>query len=208
MRIIRKEIYFLLSLSILLVSCAKTGPAGPAGPQGQTGAAGPQGSAGATGPTGLQGPKGAANVIYSSWFTPSAYTVTTTFGIVHLDYNEPAPAITQAILDSGVVLTYGKLNGYNAALWPANQVALLPVTVSYQNGGITNTDTWSAHFTPGNVKIDLVNNTNAYSSDADINHNHSFRYIIIPGGAPDARQSPPPDYHNYEAVCKYYGIPE
>ena len=196
MKTIKRGIYLLLIISILFVSCGKTGPAGPQGPAGQNGASGPQ------------GPAGTANVLYSSWFTPSAYTVTTRFGVIHLDFNEPAPGITQAILDNGTVLTYGKLNGYDPGIWPTNQTALLPVTVMFLNGSITDIDTWSALLSPGNLEIDLVSSTNIYRSDADINHTHSFRYIIVPGGTPVARQSPPPDFNNYGAVCKYYGIPE
>lgn len=211
---LKKTIVVLLSAS-LVAACSKTGPAGPQGPTGATGATGPQGPAGtngtngAAGATGAQGPAGTANVIYSTWFTPSAYTVTTTFGITHLDYNKSAPGITQTILDNGTVLTYGKLNGYNSSLWPINQVALLPITIDYQIGTTTNIDTWSAYATAGNLEIDLMSSTNAYTSDAAINHNHSFRYIIIPGGVAGARlSSPPPDYNNYDAVCKYYRIPE
>lgn len=210
-----KKAVIILLLATLLAACSKTGPAGPQGQTGATGATGAQGPAGtngtngATGATGSQGPAGTANVIYSEWFTPSAYTVTTTFGIIHLDYNKSTPGITQAILDNGTVLTYGKLNGYSSALWPTNQVALLPITIDYQIGTTTNIDTWSANATVGNLEIDLVSSTNAYSGDGSINHAHSFRYIIIPGGVAGARQSsPPPDYSNYDAVCKYYGIPE
>lgn len=210
-----KRVVIILLLVTLFAACSKTGPTGPQGSTGPTGATGAQGPAGANGTNGAagaagpQGPAGTANVIYSAWFTPSAYTVATAFGITHLDYNKPAPGITQAILDNGTVLTYGKLNGYNPSLWPTNQVGLLPITIDYQIGATTNIDTWSAFATAGNLKIDLVSSTNAYASDASINHNHSFRYIIIPGGVAGARlSSPPPDYNNYDAVCKYYGIPE
>ncbi len=211
MKIIQSICILLFSVFTLSISCSKTGPVGPQGPQGPagpTGATGSQGPAGTNGATGPQGPAGTANVIYSAWFTPSVYTVTTVFGIINLNYNMAASGITQAILDNGAVLTYGKLNGYNPSLWPTNQVGKLPIIINYQIGTTTNIDTWSAYATVGNLRINLVSSTNAYTTDAAINHSHSFRYIIIPGGVAGARQSPPPDYNNYDAVCKYYGIPE
>ena len=62
--------------------------------------------------------KGTANVIYSGWITPPTYAKDTVFGTVHFDANIPASKITQAILDRGTVLVYGKLDGYNPAIWP------------------------------------------------------------------------------------------
>lgn len=209
--LIKKTGIILLSAA-LLAACTKSGPVGPQGPQGPTGAQGPagaNGTNGTNGATGPQGPAGTANVIYSAWFTPSAYTVTTILGIINFNYNQSAPGITQVILDNGTVLTYGKLNGYNSSIWPTNQVGLLSITIDYQIGTTTNIDTWSAYATAGNLRINLVSSTNAYSGDASINHAHSFRYIIIPGGVAGARQSSPlPDFSNYDAVCKYYGISE
>lgn len=202
MKTTKKLVDLAFCITLLLASCSKTGPVGPQGPQGTTGATG------LTGATGPQGPAGSANVVYSAWFTPPVYTVTTVFGIYNLDYTKTAPGITQAILDNGVVLTYGKLNGYNPTIWPTNQVAELPITINYQIGTSTNIDTWSAFATVGNLRINLVSSMNAYTTDGSINHTHSFRYMIIPGGVAGARTSPPPDYSNYGAVCKYYGIPE
>jgi hypothetical protein len=201
------------ALFFLVSSCTKTGPAGPTGVTGATGATG------ATGVQGPQGPAGTANVIYSAWFTPAAYTVTTVFGIVNLDYIKPAAGITQSILDNGAVLTYGKLNGYNASLWPTDQVGKLPILINYQIGTNTNIDTWSAYATVGDLRINLVSSLNAYTSDAAINHSHSFRYIIIPGGVAGARQASPgvagTGYSleqlrsmSYEQVCRILSIPE
>jgi len=137
---------------------------------------------GDTGPQGPPGPEGSPNVQYSDWFTPDVYKVTTRFGISSLDYTKAAPAITQEILDKGTVLVYGKLNGYSTSLWTANQTAQLPIQIYYQIGAATNIDTWSALPTVGNLRINLVSSANAYTSDQSISHNHSFRYVIIPGG--------------------------
>jgi len=134
---------------------------------------------GEDGPTGPQGPPGTANVIYSEWFTAAQWDTATIFGIRNFSYTRAAPQITQAILDSGVVLTYGRLTGYAPQVWPADRVALLPVTLTYVQGN-TQVDTWSAYMTPGNLRINFTNNMNFYTSVATT---HRFRYVIIPGGA-------------------------
>src|ERR1700720_2689117 len=128
----------VLSLfTLLLFSSCKKGDTGPAG---ATGAAGAAGSAGPTGAT------GSANVIYSAWFTPDTYVKDTVFNLYGFYYNKATTDITQAVLDSGVVLTYGKLDGYNSVIWPTAQVSQLPIVVSYKfsSQSVTYNDTWSA----------------------------------------------------------------
>lgn len=183
----------IISLLMLFASCSKgdTGPAGATGATGSTGtagtngtngAAGANGANGANGATGAVGPKGAtgsANVIYSAWFTPPTYTKDTVFGVYGFYYNKTATAITQPILDSGVVLVYGKLDGYTTSIWPANQVGQLPIIITYIEGTTTYVDTWSALVTLGNVKIEFIDDHNLYNG---ISNAHQFRYIIIPGG--------------------------
>jgi hypothetical protein len=152
------------------------------------------------GDTGPQGPKGNANVMYSAWFTPATYKKDTVFGIWGFNYSQPVAAITQSILDSGTVLTFGKLLGYNPLVWPAGQVGQLPITITYMQGGLQN-DTWSALATPGNLRIRFVNDHNIYTSIATM---HQFRYIIIPGGTFTGRMR----QLSYEELCRKYNIPE
>jgi hypothetical protein len=152
------------------------------------------------GDTGATGPAGTANVIYSDWFTPSAYTKDTIFGIWGLNYNKAATSFTQQVLDSGTVLTFGRLSGYNPIIWPTGQVAQLPISLTYISGS-TVTDTWSALATVGNLRIRFVNDHNIYNS---ISNAHSFRYIIIPGGKSGGRMMP----QSYSEICKQYNIPE
>ena len=156
------------------------------------------------GDTGPKGPAGTANVIYSEWFIPSSYTMTTIFGIKNFDHPRQAPAITQAIIDSGMVLTFGKLSGYNSQVWPAGQIAQLPVSITYMQGNTT-TDTWSAFDSVGKLRINFVNNLNIYNS---ISTQHSFRYIIVPGGfkASNGRRI---DLHSmsYNEVCDLLKVP-
>ncbi|HEV3326502.1 MAG TPA: hypothetical protein VG052_12885, partial [Puia sp.] len=95
-------------------------------------------------------------------------------------YNDSTSAITQGILDSGVVITFGKLDGYTPAIWPTNQVSALPITITYMEGSTVYNDTWSALVTPGNLRIQFVDDKNLYNG---ISNAHQFRYVIIPAGA-------------------------
>jgi hypothetical protein len=140
--------------------------------------------------------KGTANVIYSDWYTPSTYAKDTIFGTVHFDANIAASKITQAILDKGSVLVYGKLDGYNPVIWPTEQVSSLPIIITYMSGTNANLDTWSDNVTLGNIQIDLASSLNAYGS---ISNAHQFRYIIIPGGVHTLGSVNP---HNYSEVQK------
>src|SRR5258708_19290242 len=97
----KKVNYLLLLSAAVLLFAASWGKDGPVGPKGPIGA---------TGPTGVAGPIGTANVLYSAWSTPAAYTKTTVFGSIHFSANIAATAITQAILDNGAVIVYGKLD--------------------------------------------------------------------------------------------------
>jgi hypothetical protein len=143
--------------------------------------------------------------MYSAWFTPNPYTKDTVFGLFNFNWNQAAPAITQPILDSGVVLVYGKLNGYNPVIWPTDQVGLLPITIMYSSSGTTYIDTWSAIVTLGNVRINLVDDNNAY---AGISNAHSFRYVIVPGGVASAERVKQLPKMSYEQVAQLFKIPQ
>ena len=191
--------FMLLSVSflaiVLVFTSCKKGDVGPQGPQG------PAGSQGAQGQQGVQGQTGTANVIYSPWFTPGAWTKDTIFGLWGFNYNKTATEITQQLLDSGVVLAFGKLYGYNPIIWQNGQVGQLPVAINYILGGTTYTDNWSALVTPGNIHIRFTDDQNYYGS---ISTSHQFRYIIIPGGSAGGRLA----NLSYEEVCRKYNIPQ
>jgi hypothetical protein len=148
------------------------------------------------------GPAGSANVLYSDWFTATPWAQTTVYSMKNFDYTRAAPGITQNVLDSGVVLTFGKLSGYSTSVWPAGQVSQLPVILTYNVGGVQ-TDTWSALVTLGSLRINFVNNANYYAS---ISTAHSFRYIIVPGAVKTGRRM---DLRSmsYDEVCDYLNIP-
>lgn len=151
------SVVFFASLLLLLQACKK----------------------GDTGDPRKDGKDGAANVIYSAWFKPDVYIKDTVFSVWGFKYNKSAPDITQSMLDSGTIITYGKLLGYNTLVWPTTQVATLPILLTYNSGGSVTTDTWSALATVGNLRIRFVNDKNTYNTIANA---HEFRYIIIPPG--------------------------
>jgi len=164
------------------------------------------------------GPAGTANVIFSDWFKPDAYIKDTVFGIWGYNYTKDAPAVTQNVLDSGTVIVYGKLLGYNVRVWPTTQVAPLPISLTYVQG-TTMTDTWTGIASPGQIKIRFVNDKNYWTS---ISNEHMFRYVIIPGGKKAAatngsgiltRTGKALDLStvqdmSYEEVCGELGIPQ
>jgi hypothetical protein len=127
------------------------------------------------------GPAGTANVLYSDWFTPASWVKDTVFNVYGFNYTQSASEITQNVIDSGTVIVFGKLLGYNTAIWPTTQTGQLPIILNYKfsAGGITYTDTWSSTIVPGKVKVRFVDDQNYYGSIATA---HQFRYIIIPGG--------------------------
>nr|WP_199082436.1 collagen-like protein [Pedobacter sp. ASV19] len=128
---------------------------------------------------GAKGDPGTANVIYSDWITPSTYTKATVFGTIYFTADIAASKVTQAILDQGTVIVYGKLDGYISSIWPTDQVANLPISITYMSGTTPNIDVWSALSTVGSIRISMTSSINAYGA---ISNAHQFRYVIIPGG--------------------------
>lgn len=162
-----RPVLYVMVCALSLISCAKDGKDGVDGVNGEPGATGPRGAT------------GTANVIYSDWFTPSTYTQTTVYSIVHFRYVQAAPKITAAILDKGVVLVYAKLEGYQTTIWPKGQVGLLPITLQLKPGSTTYSDVITYNCTAGKLTIDFSSSINAYTTISNL---HSYRYVIIPGG--------------------------
>lgn len=165
--------------------------------------AGCSGDDGGTGPAGIDG---SANVVYSDWFTPGTYTLTTDVVQMNvLTHDEPAAEVTQEILDTGVVLVFGKLNGYNTLIWPTDQVGQLPISVQYS---LSELDVWTPLLSVGNIRIQFINSNNLYNS---ISTTHEFRYVIIPGGVaarPSSLDGLDPRDLSYDEVCEIFGVPE
>jgi hypothetical protein len=165
--------------NFLMIGCSKQGPVGPAGPTGNNGATG------ATGATGPQGPAGTANVIFSGWFTPAQngnWVDTTINGVAQQKkFRKAAPEVTLSIMNTGVVLSYVKLNpdGTGGTTTTIRQLPYADVGQAREfiqltyNSNITYAVTSTAN--PG-VAI-----------PAGITTTLEFRYVIIPGSVAGGR---------------------
>ena len=200
MRKFRLLSLLLLATSFIFVNCTKEGPEGPIGatgaqgPAGGTGATGPAGATGSTGatgpagpagPTGPQGPVGSANVIYSAWVTePATWTdsVMASQNNIHVrSFIAPAPSLSQAILDQGIILAYGRLA-------PTDAPTPLPYFFN-----TTTTTFISINFKPALNKVayyfyipNSVSQTTAVAFTG-ISGTAQFRYVIIPGAVAGGR---------------------
>ena len=186
-----------LAVTFLAVSCTKEGPEGPAGatgaqgPTGATGATGPAGPTGPTGPAGPtgpvgpqgpQGPAGTANVIYSAWISDAsaanwADTSITLLGTVVRRRNVPAPGITQAILDQGVVLAYARGGVTNNQPWP------LPINFTFGGAQLV-----MSYLPSLGRLVTTITAPNTGSAPA-VFWGGEFRYVIIPGGVAGGRSA-------------------
>jgi hypothetical protein len=188
-----KKSLLLFSLFIATVfcfsSCSKTGPTGA------TGATGSQG------PTGPQGPTGTTNVIYSDWFTPPSWTYYIYFSTYYEGFTQPASAITQDIIDNGVILTY---------IQPVNTpgtIQQLPIT----NSGGGSTVYFESLASVGNIVFQCYDILDPTEYPAAQSVSNQFRYVIIPGSQLTSgaiHHVPPPDFKDYTKVCEYYHIPK
>ncbi|MBD0350623.1 MAG: collagen-like protein [Flavisolibacter sp.] len=170
-----KKLSFLslcFSAIVLIVSCKKEGPMGPVGPQGAAGTNGTNGEPGATGP---QGPAGSANVVYSSWSDSALAWTDTTINTVPLRTSSlSASAVTQEIIDRGVVLVYGRTED--------GDVHALPTMLHGTDG----TNIFRFSLKEGSIALAhsrLVNTGYQTPAAQDIR----FRYILIPGGVANTR---------------------
>jgi Collagen triple helix repeat (20 copies) len=224
MRKFRLLSLLFLAITFIAVSCTKEGPEGPAGatgPQGPTGSTGgtgatgptgPAGPQGPTGPVGPQGPAGTANVIYSAWISDAssanwADTSMTLFGTVVRRRNVVAPGITQAILDQGVVLAYGR----GTAIGGGNSPVQLPVNFFFSGAQLQ-----FGHIPALGRIVFYIVNTNTGTSPAGLFWGGDMRYVIIPGGVAGGRSAgiggtnyTASDFRNmsYEQICQVFNLP-
>jgi hypothetical protein len=139
---ISKWLFLMASVIILgMLSCKKgdVGPAGPAGPAGAVGAAG------APGPD---------SILTSSWMAVSM-TDTTFNSNPYFIEEIPAQAITQRILDNGIVLGYLQYLDANNGTNIFNASEAVNVTYSLGNVELLSGTDWTGVF--------------------------NFRYVVVPG---------------------------
>lgn len=184
-----KSIYLVAISCLLIFTGCKKGDDGPAGATGPVGPAGPA------------GPVGTANIIYSSWMDTNPWTNSTTSlgaGKKTYYFDIAAPKITADIIDKGTVLVYVKFISDPDGVGIAK---LLP-SIYYNIGGadIQYRFQYGLFLNKIRVICDIIPNGLPSS-------NNKIRYIIIPGGVPNARTA---DYTkmSYSEVCQLYNIGE
>ncbi|NOW94778.1 collagen-like protein [Mucilaginibacter sp. SG564] len=148
------------------------GPGGPQGATGNTGATGPQGPAGSNGTDGANGADGTMSV--KSYLLINRSVTLTGFT------NFNIPAITQDIVDSGVVLAYFRTTGSTGAYY----------ALPYSEAGRTIT---LSDFGVGYVNI----KANFSQTGLD------FKIVVIPGGSVTTLQIAHPNinFKNYSEVA-------
>ncbi|MBS1660760.1 MAG: hypothetical protein JST68_06890 [Bacteroidetes bacterium] len=175
-------------------SCKKGDP-GPAGPAGPTGATGAAGAAGAAGPA---GPAGTANVIYSAWldatFTPQSVTTATPPDTLW-GADIPATKLTADLINKGSIQVYVNLGSTDQP-----DVVAVPYTDFWYGLNL-----W-AEFTVGHIYLYSVN-FNISTITSGTTKVGQWRYVLIPG-ATTAAAPPGLKYSDYNAVKKYYNIPD
>jgi len=172
-------------VAIAAIGCGKgdTGPTGPAGPTGSVG------------PTGAVGPTGTANVIHSAWKAPTGPSRDTTMdGTLMKYYTVTAEPLTQAYVDSALVLVYMKTGTLGPYLLPYQSTA----------GGVENT--LGNFFKPGLIYITRI--TPSATSYAGLISLPSlqYRYIIVPGGVLGTGMREVIDWSDYAAVKARFGL--
>ncbi|SEI56092.1 hypothetical protein SAMN05216327_102461 [Dyadobacter sp. SG02] len=180
-----KNCLWIFLLIYVLIACkGSDGDVGPAGPQG------PQGTPGQNGAQGPAGPKGAANLIVSPWVkvpnTAWQRGDSTYFSVTRPDAN-----ITQAVLDSALVIAYYRNEGRPNVVFslPAsNEELTLGFFMQVQNqAGSINFDV--TYYAPRLTPIDF-----------DL----EFRWIIIP---PDKKgRVNIADLKNYTLIKQQLGL--
>lgn len=173
----------LMVISAVIFMDACKGEKGDVGPSGTAGIAGPTGANGAVGATGPAGATGTANVQYSDWIP---FTLTGSQS-ANGSTNIVLPKITQEVLDKHLIFSYVKFNN-------SNWIYSLPLSFPSSGG---KDETIAVRYYLGNVM--LTSNTTY--------NNTSFRYLLVPSGVPTGRKAAI-DYTDYNAVKKYYNLPD
>jgi len=193
----------IASSTILFTGCSKS--SGPAGATGATGATGP------AGPTGLQGN---ANVmvdtftlVSSQWLWNDNYILFTGGGSYTewftRYYKATFSAVTQGVLDSGLVMVYMTPNLQNDNQWS-------PVPYTFDTG-----DGYSYDFvyvtSPGTVELEF------YFSDATSTAtpptlstyamaSYTFKLVAVTGSIATSMEKSKIDHSNYAQVANFLGL--
>jgi hypothetical protein len=141
----------------------------------------------------LKGKTGTANVLYSGWNSATNLRDTIADGSKLKAVDLLAPALTDDILEKGMVQVYFRFSG--------SGVYALPYT-SYA-GGLQNIMSYLPrlkHFIITRFAFDN-------SGSVSLPNSLQYRYVIIPGGVAAPTAAKNPNLNNYEEVKRYYNIP-
>lgn len=149
------------------------------------------------GDDGAKGDTGTANVIYSAWLDVDYTPYTDSNGDTAIWYATiSAPKLTKKILDSGTVKAYINIgSSSDPYVFPLPLTDLYALTGIYQLG---------MYFTVGNIELYCDVDAGTYTSSSQ--KYAQYRYVIIPGGVSTGRSVV--NWNDYEAVKKYYNIPD
>lgn len=136
--------------------------------------------------------KGTANVIYSGWNSATNFRDTTADNSALKAADLLAPALSDAVLNGGVVQVYFNFG--------ASGVYALPYT-SNAGGKLSTMSYW-----PRLKHFIITRFTNDNTGSVPLSSSLQYRYVIIPGGVA-AAVAKKIDINNYEAVKKAYNIP-
>lgn len=164
------------------------------------------GCEGPEGPSGPAGPAGSANVIYSDWYSPETWVLSTTFGVSERSFTMTTSALTQEIIDYGVVLVYMRFVGFNPEI---SQLPLILADVDYS---------FLFRAQAGSIKVVYYLTTDPTTDPVVIPSDNHVRYVLIPGGVLDevaegagityAQLAGSLDSMPYLEVCGLFDIPE
>ncbi len=172
----------VMLLAIVMTACSpedgEDGAVGPIGPQGEQGPPGPQG------PQGETGEDGNANVIASDWIPEEFSDVSTSL----TSFDVMDTNIDQSILDSGLVLAYGRES--------LTTVLGIPFTFS-------NKTYYTALFADGRIRFigRSVDGSGAFFSDLT-----DVRYVIIPSSTSSKNAGLDFTKMSYHEVIYYFGL--
>lgn len=191
----RNVVLLITAVAVFVFSACKKGDTGATGPQGSQGPQGAAGATGATGAAGATGATGSANVIYSDWLSVTAaeWKDTSMTNITQAKrIYKTAGALTQQILDSGVMLVY-----LRDAFSMTYQ---LPFTYNISPARVHN-------------YIPLVGRFLFYEYATDgsggvSSTTNKYRYILIPGGVKTNGRVRNWKQMSYGEVCGLLQIPE
>jgi hypothetical protein len=186
--------------AILFGGCSKsTGPAGATGPQGAAGPTGPQGNANVMVDT--------FTLVSSQWLWNDNYVLFTGGGSYTewftRYYKATFSAVTQGVLDSGMVMVYMTPNLQNNNQWA-------PVPYTFDTG-----DGYAYDFvyvtSPGTVELEFyfADASNTASPPTLSTYNmasYTFKLVAVTGSIATSMQKSKIDHSNYAQVANFLGL--